>query len=188
MRDYQSNIFSWLAIKFGLAASIWVKLNYLSWQYGFLVKSELVWDVKAHFTNWGAIVKNRYWKFWKWNVKINRIPWIEAKWTASEWEAVKSMNYSGVAMSTTRVTFRVAINIITAARIVIDAHARNVRRASAFNGRRGRRTGCGNGYRQRSIVSPRRHALIDGIQTFGLFERSDLVGWWETLKSCNKLK
>ena len=36
----------------------------------------------------------------------------------------------------------------------------------------------------RRCVLPRRHALVDGVQTFGLVERSDLVGRRETLQGC----
>ena len=104
-----------------------------------------------------------------------------------------------------RVAFRVAIDIIgtaaattaasgaasatttgttTGAAVVVDVDAGNVGIGAGIGSSVGRCQRAGARMMGRRCVLPRRHALVDGVQTFGLFERSDLVGRRETLQGC----
>ena len=121
----------------------------------------------------------------------------------------RTSNASGVTVSATgnvRVAFRVAIDIIgtaaatsaasgaasatttgttTGAAVVVDVDAGNVGIGAGIGSGVGRRQWrAGTRMMGRRCVLPRRHALVDGVQTFGLVERSDLVGRRETLQGC----
>ena len=102
-----------------------------------------------------------------------------------------------------RVTLRMAVDVVapcaaaTAAAAVVDADAGHMRVGTGLSrdgsrccryrivGRRRRHAGgVGRRVERRGSVVARRHTLVDGIQSFGLFERRNLVGRRESLQSC----
>ena len=114
---------------------------------------------------------------------------------------------SGVTVATgrdVRVTLRMAVDVVapcaaaaTTAAAVVDADAGHMRVGTGLSrdgsrccryrivGRRRRHAGgVGRRVERRGSVVARRHTLVDGIQSFGLFERRNLVGRRESLQSC----